>query len=66
MKLKDAEIPAKKVGSKPIRMSDGRRLSLMIRLRGSRSWQLGYTRSNGKAATASLGTYPEVSLKKAR
>lgn len=66
MKLKDTKIRAKKEGTKPIRMADGRGLSLLIRPSGSRSWQLGYTRSNGKSATATLGTYPEVSLKEAR
>jgi integrase len=50
---------------KQYRMPDGKGLVLLIRPNGAKLWQLRF-RHEGKEKTASLGQYPEVSLKTAR
>lgn len=40
-------------------------LYLLVNTKGSKYWRYNY-RLNGKQKTASLGTYPEVSLKEAK
>lgn len=50
---------------KPLKISYGGGLFLLVEPRGSKLWRLAY-RFNGKQKTLSLGTYPAVSLKDAR
>jgi hypothetical protein len=63
--LTDTAIRKATPGSKPVRMFDGRGLYLEVSPRGGKWWRLKF-RFDGKEKLLSLGTYPEVSLKKAR
>jgi len=63
--LTDAAIRRASPGPKPIRLFDGRGLYLEVRPKGGKWWRLKY-RFEGKEKLLSLGTYPDVSLKKAR
>jgi integrase len=54
-----------KPAEKQYRMPDEKGLVLLVRPNGSKLWQLRY-RHDGKEKTASLGQYPDVSLKIAR
>ena len=67
MPLSDTAIRATKPGPKPMKLSDGGALYLLIRPDGSRWWRWDYRRpGNGKRNTLSLGTYPDTGLKAAR
>src|SRR6185312_5763935 len=49
------------------KLRDGRGLYLLVQPNGSRWWRFDYRRpGTGKRNTLSLGTYPDVSLKRAR
>jgi integrase len=63
--LTDTAIRKATPGSKPVRMFDGRGLYLEVSPKGGKWWRLKF-RFDGKEKLLSLGTYPEVSLKKAR
>ena len=63
--LKDTQIKALEARKKSYAVADGEGLSIMINPNGSKKWRFRY-RVKGKAKTFSLGTYPEVSLAKAR
>lgn len=63
--LTDAAIRKAAPGPKPARMYDGRGLYVEISPKGGKWWRMKY-RFDGKEKLLSLGTYPEVSLKKAR
>ncbi|SFE41147.1 integrase arm-type DNA-binding domain-containing protein [Nitrosomonas sp. Nm166] len=65
MKLNDPIIKAAKPKDKPYKLSDGDGLVLLINPNGSKWWRYRY-RFNGKEKMLSIGTYPEVTLKKAR
>ena len=65
MKLTDPIIKAAKPKEKPYKLSDGQRLTLLIQPNGSKWWRYRY-RINGKEKMLSIGTYPDVTLKKAR
>ena len=54
-----------KPAEKQYRMPDEKGLVLLVRPNGSKLWQLRY-RHDGKEKTASLGQYPDVSLRIAR
>ncbi|MDD3597190.1 integrase arm-type DNA-binding domain-containing protein [Sulfuricurvum sp.] len=51
--------------SKDYTKSDGNGLQLLVKLDGRKIWEIRYT-INGKAKKTTLGTYPTVSLAKAR
>lgn len=52
---------------KPYKLTDERGLYLLVRPSGARWWRFDYRRPDtGKRNTLSLGTFPEVSLKRAR
>ena len=52
---------------KPYKLPDGRGLYLLVQPSGARWWRFDYRRpGTGKRNTLSLGTFPEVSLKRAR
>lgn len=65
MKLTDPIIKAAKPKEKPYKLSDGQGLTLLIQPNGSKWWRYRY-RMNGKEKMLSIGTYPDVTLKKAR
>jgi integrase len=65
MKLTDPIIKAAKPKEKPYKLSDGQGLTLLIQSNGSKWWRYRY-RINGKEKMLSIGTYPDVTLKKAR
>ena len=65
MTLTVAQIKNEKSTGKPIKLSDGGGLFLLIQLNDKKYWRLAY-RFNGKQKTLALGVYPAVSLAKAR
>lgn len=65
MKLTDPVIKASRPKEKPYKLSDGDGLVLLIQPSGSKWWRFRY-RYNGKEKMLSIGTYPDVTLKKAR
>ena len=66
-KLTDTQIKNAPVKEKRYTLSDGDRLGLVIRLNGSKLWEMRYNKPfTKKAANISLGKYPSVSLKQAR
>lgn len=65
MRLNDTLIRNTKPAAKPIKLSDGDGLYLLIQPRGSRWWRMKYF-FKGTEKMLSVGVYPEVSLKRAR
>ncbi|MFI4917972.1 MAG: tyrosine-type recombinase/integrase, partial [Legionellales bacterium] len=65
MALTVAEVKNEKSTGKPVKLSDGGGLFLLIQPTNKKYWRLAY-RFNGKQKTLALGVYPEVSLAKAR
>ena len=63
--LTDTAIKKAQPRAKAYRLTDERGLHLLVQPNGSKLWQLRY-RHDGKERTASLGQYPDVSLKDAR
>lgn len=63
--LTDVKVRAAKPQNRPYKLSDGRGLHLLVHPNGGRYWQVRY-RFAGKEKTASLGSYPELSLAEAR
>lgn len=65
MALTDTAIRNAKPTNKPVKMTDGGGLYLLLNPNGSRWWRLDY-RHSGKRKTLSMGTYPDTGLKDAR
>ena len=65
MKLNDPIIKASQPKEKPYKLSDGNGLVLLIQPNGSKWWRYRY-KFSGKEKMLSIGTYPVVTLKKAR
>lgn len=65
MALTDTAIRASKPAEKPLKLTDGGGLYILLNPNGSRWWRLDY-RYAGKRKTLSMGVYPVVSLKDAR
>lgn len=51
---------------KPYRLPDGRGLFLLVQPSGAKWWRWKYRRPDGRENILSLGTYPDVSLRRAR
>ncbi|MFC3338173.1 tyrosine-type recombinase/integrase [Paracandidimonas soli] len=64
-KLTDFACKQAKAGDKVRRITDGGGLYLLIEPKGSKYWRFDY-RFHGRRQTLALGTYPEVSLLRAR
>ncbi len=65
MPLTETAIKKAKPGDKPIKLSDGRGMYLLVNPVGSKLWRWKY-RVLGKEKVLSLGGYPDVSLAQAR
>jgi hypothetical protein len=65
MALTDTAIRAAKPTEKPVKLTDGGGLYLLLSPNGSRWWRLDY-RYGGKRKTLSMGVYPDVNLKDVR
>lgn len=65
MPLTETAIRNAKPGARPLKLFDGGGMFLLLNPNGSRWWRLKY-RVAGREKSLSLGTYPEVSLKRAR
>lgn len=65
MPLTDTAIRNAKAIEKPVKLTDGEGLYLLINPNGSKWWRFDY-RSLNKRKTISFGTYPETGLKDAR
>jgi integrase len=63
--LSETAIRALKPKEKPYKRSDEKGLFMLVSLTGARLWRLKY-RHGGKEKLLALGSYPEVSLKRAR
>lgn len=64
-KLTNAAVRSAVPKDKPYKLYDGQSLALYVTPAGGKSWRLKYT-LDGKAQTATFGTYPLVSLADAR
>src|SRR5512142_1101323 len=65
MALTDSAIRNTKPATKPIKLSDGEGMYLLLNPNGSRWWRFDY-RFAEKRKTLSLGTYPEARAREAR
>ncbi|MGK4321675.1 tyrosine-type recombinase/integrase [Citrobacter youngae] len=65
MALTDVKVRNAKPGDKPIKLTDGNGMHLLVQPSGSKYWRLQY-RFSGKQKMLALGVYPEVSLSEAR
>ena len=63
--LNDTRVRTAKACGRPIKLSDGGGLYLLIQPRGSKLWRLAY-RFGGKQKTLAIGVYPTITLKQAR
>jgi hypothetical protein len=65
MPLADVAIRSAKPGEKPIKLSDGKGMFLLVTPAGGKLWRLKY-RLDGREKLLAMGAYPEVSLSDAR
>ena len=65
MALTDTKVKAAKAREKPYKLTDGGGMYLLVKPNGSKYWQYRY-RLNKKQGTYQIGSYPDISLKKAR
>jgi integrase len=65
MPLTDVAIRSAKPGAKPIKLSDGSGMFLLVTPAGGKLWRLKY-RLDGKEKLLAMGAYPEVGLSDAR
>lgn len=65
MALTDAKVRSAKADERPVKLSDGGGLHLLVSTSGGRMWRMSY-RFGGKQKTLALGRYPSVSLADAR
>jgi integrase len=65
MPLTASEVKAAKTSDKPIKLSDGEGLYLLVQPNGAKYWRLAY-RFDGKQKTLAIGVYPDIGLQDAR
>jgi integrase len=63
--LTDTRIRAAKPADRPFKLADARGLYLQVAINGGRYWRFNY-RFQGRQKTLAIGTYPDVSLVRAR
>ena len=63
--LNDTRVRTTKPCKRPVKLSDGGGLYLLIGPHGSKLWRLAY-RFGGKQKTLAIGAYPTITLKTAR
>ena len=61
MALTELEVKKAKPTGKPVKLSDGGGLFLLVQPNGAKYWRMAY-RFAGKQKTLALGVYPDVSL----
>lgn len=64
--LTDIQVKNAKPKDKPYKLADGGGLYLEVMPTGSKLWRMKFTQASGKESRLSFGSYPEVSLTKAR
>lgn len=65
MALTDLKVKSAKPSSKPIKLTDGFSMRLLVHPNGSKYWRFQY-RFTGNQKKLALGVYPAVSLAEAR
>jgi len=65
MALTELQVKNAKATDKPLKLSDGGGLFLLVQPNGAKYWRLAY-RFAGKQKTLALGVYPDISLSDAR
>ena len=65
MPLTDTKVKSAKAQDKPYKLTDGRGMYLLVKPNGSKYWQYRF-RISGKQGTYQIGSYPDISLSKAR
>lgn len=65
MALTDLEVKRAKAADKPLKLTDGGGMFLLVQPNSAKYWRLAY-RFDGKQKTLALGVYPDVSLADAR
>lgn len=65
MPLTDLKIKNAKPGPKPVKLSDGQGLQLVVTPAGGKSWKLAY-RFGGRQKELTIGSYPIIGLQEAR
>jgi integrase len=65
-KLTDSTIAKAKPGPQPYYLRDGKRLSVLVSVAGSKTWVWGYRAPNGKERVYNVGKFPVVSCSAAR
>ncbi|HCC5914422.1 TPA: DUF4102 domain-containing protein, partial [Escherichia coli] len=65
MALTEVKVRNAKPTEKPVKLTDGDGMHLLVHPTGSKYWRLQY-RFSGKQKMLALGVYPEVSLAEAR
>ena len=65
MALTELEVKKSKATDKPVKLTDGGGLFLLVQPNGAKYWRLAY-RYGGKQKTLALGVYPDISLSDAR
>jgi integrase len=65
MPLTDLKIRNAKPGAKPVKLSDGEGLQLVVTPAGGKSWKLAY-RFDGRQKELTIGPYPAIGLQDAR
>ena len=63
--LNDTRVRTAKASDRPLKLSDGGGLYLLLKPNGSKLWRLAY-RFGGKQRSLALGAYPTITLKQAR
>jgi len=64
--LTDIQVKNAKPKDKPYKLADGGGLYLEVMPTGSKLWRMKFVQASGKESRLSFGSYPEVSLSKAR
>jgi hypothetical protein len=65
MPLTELKIRNAKPGAKPVKLSDGEGLQLVVTPAGGKSWKLAY-RLDGRQKELTIGSYPIIGLQEAR